>query len=306
MIYRGDGGSSKEKKALTTEEQDHAMALALQEQLNMEEMEQEEQRQRLQMQTRMQSGATAAVLGGGGAFAVSLGPAPANALGRLTVTVLEARLAKNYGFLSRMSPYCRLRIGHCVTETQPVENGGVEPRWNMTFSCYLLRGVDHIDLEIYDRCMFRSDSMIAHGALRIPKEVTDNLMAVDEWWPLSGQEGHLKEGQIHLILSLQPVSGASVQLVPGQRLQQVRPTEMHHPVGGHSQDGTGRQQDGQPETGGVPRPAPPPKLTDEQLDEFCKMFPNIDKDVIVSVFQENRGSQEATVTSLLQLCNDDA
>ena len=51
----------------------------------------------------------------------------------------------------------------------------------------------------------------------------------------------------------------------------------------------------------IQQPQPVPELTEEQLDEYTKMFPNLDKEVILSVYQENRGNQEGTVTGLLQL-----
>ena len=39
---------------------------------------------------------------------------------------------------------------------------------------------------------------------------------VDDWWPLSGQEGEEKEGLLHLILSLQQLPpGSAVRLPAG-------------------------------------------------------------------------------------------
>ena len=81
----------------------------------------------------------------GGPFVMT---APANVMGRLTVTVAEAKLARNYG-LARMDPYCRIRVGHCVYETPTCPNGAREPKWNKTFNCFLLQGVTHVDVEVF-------------------------------------------------------------------------------------------------------------------------------------------------------------
>ena len=134
--------------------------------------------------------------------------------------------------------------------------------------------------------------MVAHATFGIPEEVITKGMVVYEWWPLSGQEGHDKEGMLHIILSLQPLPAGGgtttqhVQMLPGQT-QVVIP-------GNQAQQRGGNQSN-------LREQRPLPKLSDEQLDEFSKMFPNIDKDVIMSVFQENQGNQESTINSLLLL-----
>ena len=97
-------------------------------------------------------------------------------------------------------------------------------------------------------------------------------VVVDEWFPLSGQEGHEKEGVLHLILSLQPLRSGTQQPL------EQRP---------HSA-----------------QPAQPKMPTDEELTDLCKMFPNLDQDIIVQVFTEKAGNQEEVVNVLLQMSSE--
>lgn len=54
----------------------------------------------------------------------------------------------------------------------------------------------------------------------------------------------------------------------------------------------------------IQQPPPPAQpLTDEDVANLMEMFPSVDKDVIKSIGEANRGNKEATINSLLQLTN---
>ncbi|QQP55691.1 Uncharacterized protein FKW44_000120, partial [Caligus rogercresseyi] len=225
-------------KAAKVYDSDHAMALALQKQLDLEEVP-----------TGVQGHAAA-------------GP-PAAAAYQLTVTVVEAQLARNYG-LTRMDPYCRLRVGHSLLRTPTISSGSKEPRWNETFHVILLPGTESIYIEIFDECTFTSDALIAQGSIGLPSNFP-LAKVLDDWWPLSGREGPEKEGMIHIIYSINQVMD--------QRLYLQAPAQ----------------------------PIQIPKLSQDELDEYKKMFPNIDKDTFEAVYVACKGDKTATVNALLDM-----
>ncbi|XP_045453703.1 toll-interacting protein-like [Melitaea cinxia] len=224
-------------------------------------------------------------------------PASPPLTARLSVTIAQAKLVKNYG-LTRMDPYVRLRVGHCIYETQTDPSGGKTPRWNKVIHCLLPPGVNSIYLEIFDECSFTMDELIAWTHITIPQAVL-NGETHEDWYPLNGKQGDGMEGMINLVLSYSvgPAAVATfppVLVVPstgglGYAAMPVYPQYPNYP---HPQQQQQQQQQQQPQQ---------QPITAEQLQQIEEMFPSIDKEVIKSVLEANRGNKDATINSLLQM-----
>ncbi|CAD6997864.1 unnamed protein product [Ceratitis capitata] len=215
-----------------------------------------------------------------------------NYVGRLSITCAQAKLARNYG-ITRMDPYVRIRVGHFVYETQTDPNGGKHPHWNREIQSQLAAGVNSIFIEIYDECSFKMDELIAWCEIKIPQSVMRGETH-EEWYPLSGKQGDGLEGAIDIVLSFsnQPMQpymyqtmggGAPMLMVPPGRPMPIFVTPQQPPV-----------------TNTVMPPAPR-QLSEEELKQIHEMFPNIDKEVVKSVFEANNGNKDATINSLLQM-----
>ncbi|PAA70769.1 hypothetical protein BOX15_Mlig020323g1, partial [Macrostomum lignano] len=202
---------------------------------------------------------------------------PPNAIGRLIVTVNQAKLAKNYG-ITRMDPYCRLTVGHHVFETPTAVNGSKNPRWSKSFSVFLLDGVDAINIEIYNEMTFAEDDRIAWTLIQLPARVFQGS-TVDDWYPLSGRQGDDKEGMISLVLTLE-------NLPPQPQVQYI-------PAGGYypTQHPRPHQQQQQQ----------PVQITDADIGSVQEVFPDTDTEVIKSVLEAHGGNKDAAISALLQM-----
>ncbi|XP_022120383.2 toll-interacting protein [Pieris rapae] len=212
---------------------------------------------------------------------------------RLSVTIVQAKLVKNYG-LTRMDPYVRLRVGHCIYETQTDPSGGKTPKWNKMIHCLLPPGVNSIYLEIFDECSFTMDELIAWTHIQIPAAVL-NGETHEDWYPLTGKQGDGVEGMVNLVLSYS-VGPAAVPTFPPVLV--VPSTGMGYATMPMYPAGTPHTY---PQQQPQQQPQQPQPITEEELAQIYEMFPSIDKDVIKSVTEVNRGNKEATINSLLQM-----
>jgi toll-interacting protein len=216
----------------------------------------------------------------------------ANFAGRLSISVVQAKLTKNYG-LTKMDPYCRVRIGHTVFETPTAYNGAKAPRWNKTVSTYLPVGVDSLYLEVFDERSFTMDDRIAWAHIRIPDGVMSGETA-DEWFPLSGRQGDDKEGTINLVLSLTASAENNVYSYTYTTPVPVM-MPMYYPPQTQPMVPAGQMP--------VYPPQSPhgPMYTEEDLKQVKDMFPNMEDEVIKSVMDANGGNKDATINSLLAM-----
>ncbi|XP_051169123.1 toll-interacting protein-like [Leptopilina boulardi] len=217
-------------------------------------------------------------------------------VGRLSITITQAKLVKNYG-MTRMDPYVRLRVGHAVYETHTAINGGKNPHWNKVIQCLLPPGITQIYVEIYDECSFTMDELIAWGHIDIPSQVIQRGETYEDWYLLSGKQGDHQEGSINLVLSYTNKYVPHPQMMAPPFMVVPSPTVFgrgvpYAPVNVYTAP---------PTAGTQPVPASTLPQAEEELKQIAEMFPNIDKDVIKSVYDTKGGQRATTINTLLQM-----
>lgn len=186
---------------------------------------------------------------------------PPNTRGRIQVTIMEANLVKNYG-LVRMDPYCRVRVGNSTFETPTKISAGRQPVWNRVVHAYLPNNVESIYVQIFDEKAFSQDECVAWAHVMLPCGIFANE-TIEDWFPLSGQQGEGQEGMIHLSFSFHPLQNPAVQ----------EPQPQFQPV----------------------------VIKDEDIKELKEMFATVDEEVIRSILEQHHGDKNGACNALLEM-----
>lgn len=212
--------------------------------------------------------------------------------GRLTISLIEAKLNKNYG-LTRMDPYVRIKVGQTTYETNTDYNGARNPRWNKNFNCFFYPQDTTIHIEIFDECSFSLDEKIAWGTYEIPENVLHGETA-DVWVELSGKLGEEKEGVINIVVTCQPIPSNTLYYH-----SQPQPVIAVLPYGAYRYKMAKGQNPDVVDSNLAPQEQV--SISEEDLKQIKEMFPNIEDDVIHAVLEDNSGSKDQTINALLAL-----
>ncbi|GIY07083.1 toll-interacting protein [Caerostris darwini] len=231
-------------------------------------------------------------------------PAQSSCATQITLCIVQAQLVKNYS-LTKMDPYCRIRIGHAVFETHTDVRGGKFPSWNKTITSYIPRGIKTIHLEIFDERTLAPDERIAFADFELTDEALQGKF-IDTWVPLNGKQGEGKEGSINITIYIRNVpywssimpNPAPMMVVPQPGLGlwpyyvSGRPIQVGYPVGQQPLQNPNYFPTHQPQ---------PYQPSEDDIKQLQEMFPSYDKEVIMGVMENYRGNKEQAITSLLSL-----
>ena len=237
--------------------------------------------------------------------------AQAAGIGVLDITVNQARLTKNYG-ITRMDPFCRVRVGHSVMETPTASNAGKTPRWNKLLRCNVPSGINSMYVEIFDERAFGTEDRIAWCHITLPDSLLNESQIADEWYPLNGKQGEGKEGVVNVIMSFTPVQqplmqpqqpvmiggyGQPAMMIPGAQMpimQQPQQQQVMSQPGAH-------QQHQQQQPGVLSNPAGVQSVSENDVQSLVDMFPAMPRDTVRSILENCGGHMERAVDTLVSM-----